>query len=372
MTIANMIPVELNMMSRSAAATGPFGSSTPSEQPASATALNRTAARGKYRISDPLGFGLGGTARRAESSIDRRDGSGSRSGARGERARPSIPAVAGQERREQHEQVKNRKREHAMCRPSFALAAPGQLQGEYDKRRTAHGGGRAVDCAGEAERPWQQRNGDQHNAVDEDLSCGFDPAGNHGKHGDAGTGIFVGAIERQRPEMRRRPKEHDQEQDDRLERDLTGGRRPADYGGKRAGSPADDDILRRASLEPYRVDDDVEEDRESEQCRCRDIEHESKHRNGTGSENHAEYERFCTRDRAARDRAAGGASHYGIDVGVVPHVEHTRGSGPCGDRENCNGSEEWIEAARRDHQSNERGEHRERHHAWLHQRDEMG
>src|SRR5262245_2241994 len=294
MTIANMIPVELNMMSRSAAATGPFGSSTPSEQPASATALNRTAARGKYRISDPLGFGLGGTARRAESSIDRRDGSGSRSGARGERARPSIPAVAGQERREQHEQVENRKREHAMCRPSFALAAPGQLQGEYDKRRTAHGGGRAIDCAGEAERPRQQRNGKQRNAVDEDLSCGFDSAGNHGKHRDAGTGIFVGAIKRERPEMRRRPKEHDQEQDERLEPDIAGRRRPADDGGKRTGSPTNDDVLWRASLEPHRVDDDVEEDGKSEQGRRFDVDRESKNRDRTGGENHAKYERFRT------------------------------------------------------------------------------
>src|SRR5215475_8854412 len=110
-----MIPVELSIMSRSAEATGPFGSSTPSVQPASAAALNRIAASAKYRISDPLGFGLGGTARRAESSIYRRDGS--RSGACGQHARPSIPAVAGQERREQHEQVENRKREQAMCRP---------------------------------------------------------------------------------------------------------------------------------------------------------------------------------------------------------------------------------------------------------------
>src|SRR5215813_15346742 len=198
-----MMPVELSMMSRSAAATGPFGASTPSEQPASAAALNRIAASAKYRISDPLGFGLGGSAGDAESSIYRPDGS--RSGARGERARPPIPAAAGQESREQHEQVEDRKREQAMCRPAIGLAAPGQLHGEYDERRSAHGGGRAIDCAGEAERPRQQRNGDQHNAVDEYLSCGFDPAGNHGEHGDAGTGIFIAAIERQRPEMRRRP-----------------------------------------------------------------------------------------------------------------------------------------------------------------------
>src|SRR5262249_59148283 len=119
-------------------------------------AVKRTAARAKCRISAPLGLGWGGSARDAEGSIYRRDGGGG--GARGEHARPSTPAVAGQESREQHEQVENRKREQAMCRPAIGLAAPGQLQGEYDERRSAHGGGCAIDCAGEAERPRQERN----------------------------------------------------------------------------------------------------------------------------------------------------------------------------------------------------------------------
>ena len=68
----------------------------------------------------------------------------------------------------------------------------------------------------------------------------------------------------------------------------------------------------------------------------------------------------------------GGASHDGVDIGVVPHIEHAGGAGPRGDCENCNESKEWIEVSRRDHQSDERSEHRERHHARLHQRDEIG
>ena len=41
-TIASMMPSELNRICRSAEAMGPFGSSTPSEQPPSVAAPNRT------------------------------------------------------------------------------------------------------------------------------------------------------------------------------------------------------------------------------------------------------------------------------------------------------------------------------------------
>ena len=37
--------------------------------------------------------------------------------------------------------------------------------------------------------------------------------------------------------------------------------------------------------------------------------------------------------------------HHGIDIGVVPHIEHTGGAGSCGDCKNCKAPEEWIEMA---------------------------
>ena len=42
---------------------------------------------------------------------------------------------------------------------------------------------------------------------------------------------------------------------------------PADHRRQRAGGAADDDVLRRRALQPHRVDDDVEEDGEGEQRR---------------------------------------------------------------------------------------------------------
>src|ERR1700742_2280574 len=51
-TIASMMPSELNRICRSAAAIGPWGSSTPSLQPQSAAVAIRTKASEPYRMSD--------------------------------------------------------------------------------------------------------------------------------------------------------------------------------------------------------------------------------------------------------------------------------------------------------------------------------
>jgi hypothetical protein len=49
---------------------------------------------------------------------------------------------------------------------------------------------------------------------------------------------------------------------DRQQRDIARHRRPADHRREGARRAADDDILRRAALEPHRIDEDVEEDRD--------------------------------------------------------------------------------------------------------------
>ena len=67
--------------------------------------------------------------------------------------------------------------------------------------------------------------------------------------------------------MRRGPQEDDREQQHRHQRDLAGRRDPADQRRERAGAAADDDVLRRARLEPDRVDHRVVEDRDGEDRR---------------------------------------------------------------------------------------------------------
>src|SRR5262249_58411736 len=91
--------------------------------------------------------------------------------------------------------------------------------------------------------------------------------GYHREHRNASAGIVVDANERQRPEMWRRPEEDDEKEETRLDRDAAGHRHPADDRRKGARGAADNDVLRRRSLEPCRIDSDVKEDRESKQWR---------------------------------------------------------------------------------------------------------
>jgi len=216
--------------------------------------------------------------------------------------------------------------------------------------------GHAVDGAGQPEPPWQQRNRNQEDAVDEDVPGRRGSSGNDRQHGDAGTGIVVGAIECEGPEMRRRPQEDDQEQDQRLEPDLAGCRRPTDHRRERTGGAADDDVLRCAPLQPHRVYDDVEEDREGEQGRRRDIDRDSK--DGDRADGQDKPERAClgARDPAARNRTPDRAGHHGVHVGVVPHIEDTGGAGSRRDCENCDSRRKEGDVARRDHQADNGGE----------------
>src|SRR5712672_144670 len=283
MTIASMMPSELKRICRSATAIGPFGSRTPPVQPPRVAAPSKTTASMRYRISSPHCADDDGSPR--EDDCGR------------------LAAAVGQKRREQHEQVDDREAEQEVSRPPVERAGPAQSQREPDEERSTRDGGHAVDGAGQPEPPWQQRNRNQEDAVDKDVPGRRGSSGNDRQHGDAGTGIVVGAIECEGPEMRRRPQEDDQEQDQRLEPDLAGRRRPTDHRRQRAGGAADDDVLRRAPFQPHRVHDDVEKDREGEQGRRRDIDRDSKDGDRADGQDKPERARLGARDPAARNRA---------------------------------------------------------------------
>src|SRR5262249_50251111 len=162
---ASMMPVELNRMSRSADAMGPFGSSTPSEQPPSIAAKINKTASAPCRISDLPWVSSAGTARDAERRTYWPDGS--RSGARGGRGWPPINSLVDQQRGKQHKQVQNRTPKQTMGGASIGLATPDQSERELNEPRSADDGNRAIDCAGKPQRPRQQRNRHQQHAVDQ-------------------------------------------------------------------------------------------------------------------------------------------------------------------------------------------------------------
>src|SRR5262249_29002261 len=153
-TIASMIPVELNIMSRSAEAMGPLGSSTPSEQPPSAAAQINKMASATCCISGPLRSV--GTARDAEQSIYGRHGR--RRGTRGDHERPVTPAIPGAERCEKQKQVQDGKSEQPVCRPSIGFIASDQPHRDGDQRLPAGGARGAIDRPAKPQPPAKRRN----------------------------------------------------------------------------------------------------------------------------------------------------------------------------------------------------------------------
>ena len=63
------------------------------------------------------------------------------------------------------------------------------------------------------------------------------------------------------PEVRGRPRENDQEQQQRMRIDGIGDGRPTEHWRSGARRPADDDVLRRRTLQEDRVDDGVPDQR---------------------------------------------------------------------------------------------------------------
>ena len=110
-----------------------------------------------------------------------------------------------------------------------------QLVCEQKEKRAADRGDHAIDRAGEPERPEQLRSKNEEAAVDQDLPRCCSPSRDDRQHRDAGSRVIVTAIERESPEMRRGPKEDNEEQGKRLTpicavaaaHPITGGSAPA-------------------------------------------------------------------------------------------------------------------------------------------------
>ena len=77
------------------------------------------------------------------------------------------------------------------------------------------------------------------------------------QHRQAGLRVVLDPVQRQRPEVRRRPQEDDQAHQPGLGADLAAHRGPAQHRWHRARGAADDDVLRRRRLQQHGVDDRV-------------------------------------------------------------------------------------------------------------------
>ena len=171
--------------------------------------------------------------------------------------------------------------------------------------------------------------------------------------------------------MRRGPEEDDHEHRHGFEADAPRRHGPADHRREGTGCTADNDVLRRAALEPDGIDDDVEEDREGQEGPREDVRGQRQHHAGNSRQRQAEAKRLALAHTARRDRAVRGAAHDAVDIRVIPHVQRARGTAAKRDEQDRGEGDEGMHRHRRHHQPDKGGEDDERHHARLQQGDEI-
>ena len=114
-------------------------------------------------------------------------------------------------------------------------------------------GRRWVEPAGVGNRPEHQAGRDRQVGVARISSRHPARRSHHGQHRHVGGGVVLAVTEGQRPGVRRRPEEHDEEQHHRRPGQRSRHRRPADERREAACRPAPDDVVRRTPLEQHVV-----------------------------------------------------------------------------------------------------------------------
>ncbi|MPL75517.1 hypothetical protein SDC9_21341 [bioreactor metagenome] len=287
-----------------------------------------------------------------------------------------MQRALGQKRGEMAEKPQEREAEEpflggkAVCLGRDLVAPPQPQRAAQEQRVEHHGDSQAQRPADRAEREGE-RGRQQCQRIGQDPAAGRGPAMRHRQHRYPGAGIIVAHEERERPEMRRRPQEDQREHQEALERDAARRHCPADHRRKGPGGTADHDVLRRAPFQPDGIDDDVEEDGEGEEQPREDIRGQRQHHAGDARKRQPEAERLALAHPPRGDRAAFGAAHQPVDVGVIPHVQRPRGAAAKRDEQDRHRRHEGMHRRRRHHQPDEGGEDHERHHPRLQQREEI-
>ena len=192
------------------------------------------------------------------------------------------------------------------------------------------------------------------------------------EHRDAGAGVVLAPVERQRPEVRRCPEKDHQREQHRRHAQAAGHRRPGDQRRRGPGGAADDDVLGRAPLEPDGVDHRVIDDREHADQRRGQIGEGEQRDPREAGEHETEAERARRRQRPGRQWTARGPEHQAVDVAIDVVVEgggRGRGERDAGERSPEQGG--GRESACGDQQRGHSGEEDERHDARLGQFPEV-
>ena len=184
-----------------------------------------------------------------------------------------------------------------------------------------------VEDPGVRHRPQRQGRQHHHPGVADDLPRDSLGVLHDRQHRHRDPGVVLAVAHRQRPGVRRRPEEDDEEQHDRWPRELVGDGGPADQGREAPGQPAPHDVLRRTTLQHHRVAEEVERTRRERQPGREPVDEEAQHEGRDDSQRQPEDQGGTRRDDVAGQGAAPGAAHLLVDVAVVDAVQRVRAAG---------------------------------------------
>ena len=255
----------------------------------------------------------------------------------------------------------------ALLRSARALQADAQR----DEGGAEADGEDRVDRAEEPEDDRDQGQRGEQEGVEDDLAARLDLAVDHRHHRHPDARVLVLHEQAERPEVRRRPVEDDREEVERGGGDGARHGRPADQRRNRAGRAADDDVLRRAALEPERVDDRVPEEPGQREAGGEHVDGGCEQRKRGRLKREGVEQGRSRRDPPGRHRPRGRAAHRGVDVAVVPVVERARPAGAQEAADHRDGHEGDRGVARDVHRRDRRQEQQQLH-LRLGERDVIG
>ena len=147
------------------------------------------------------------------------------------------------------------------------------------------------------------------------------------QHGQAGGGVVLRPIERERPEVGRGPDEDDEEQQPGFAGSLVGHGGPTQHRRHGAGGAADHDVLRRVRFEEHGIDDRVANEGGKRKPHGQRVHHPMEQREANSANHARDGHRLQRIHLAARQRPATGTRHHGVDF-LLDEAVH-RGCGAC-------------------------------------------
>ena len=137
--------------------------------------------------------------------------------------------------------------------------------------------------------------------------------------------IFFFTSDRERPEVRWRPDENNQKQQQRTAGDFTGYCCPAQHGWCCARGAADNDVLRGRAFQENRIDDGIANQRSERQNGGQRIDQEPQNDHRDDRQYCRERQGGAFRDPALRQWSTAGAQHVDVDACVEDVVVDSSG-----------------------------------------------